>query len=529
MISGVGSLLSGLGTRPDLTPFYYMGKTPVYNLPYLEAGNILPDGTYKRSSKDEKTKATIIENTLVGLLRTHGRLSFMATDGIAEEAHNHAANMLIVKATYPLAIINNIVVGFDQIGTEISWSGLSQTGSNWLWLSLVEEGESNFGYKSSIAFRDVTAQFTVDNPNPPDNRSVLYATFTSGIGINLNPVNKTPFTIVSDHVFNGQDPHGLILNQQYLNTSGLEIINQFNWDSSVASGQPNILYKNSITYETTATLGVGCEIIASGISGNILSGSFPNGLMHQNEYTISNLAVIGNCSVTYSGLSVSGSSFHDDISLGSGITMDGVYPYILAKLISKTSLSGGSAYHTHALLDLAEGTSSLFPKYDGQAFQPTPYGDSLDRVIYNTDLENGPTLRREFNTGYRGATYVQSPNMKIFIRQYMPQGYDKLDKIEVHHKVMHNGLYYYYKHPKLTARIIDAAGNAWTPYQGANLHIVSGSEGSLYMTISGIDQTNLAPNYPFDLELTMTAPISYASGTTVLLGEIVTYYTSQSN
>lgn len=528
MISGVGSLLSGLGSRPDLTPFYYMGKTSVYNLPYLTTSNLLEDGTYKRSAKDDKSKATIIENTLVGLLRTHSRLSFMVTDGIAEEAHNHAENMLIVKATYPLAIINSVVVGFDQIGTEVSWSGLSQTGSNWLWLSLVEEGESNYNYKSSIAFRDMTTQFTIDDPNPPNNRCVLYGTFTSGIGINLNPVNKTPFTIVSDHVDDYQDPHGLILNQQYLNTSGLEIINQQTWNSSIASGQPNILYKNSLTYETTATLGVGCEINSSGLHINIMSGSFPNGLMHQSEYKVSDLAIIGTCTIV-SGLSTSGSTFYDDISMGSGTTIDGSYAYLLTKLISKISLSGGSVYHTHALLDLAEGTPSLYPKYDGQAFQPTPYGDSLDRIIYNTELESGPTLKREFTTGYRGATYVQSPNMKMFIRQYMPQGYDKLDRIEVHHKLMKNGIYDSYAYPTVTARIIDSVGTAWTPYQGANLHIVSGNEGSLYMTISGIDQTNLAPNYPWDLELTMTAPTSYASGTVILLGEIVTYYTSQSS
>jgi hypothetical protein len=68
---------------------------------------------------------------------------------------------------------------------------------------------------------------------------------------------------------------------------------------------------------------------------------------------------------------------------GSGTTIDGARAYLLTKLISKTSLSGGSVYHTHALLDLAEGTPSLYPKYDGQAFEPTPYGDFLDRVIYN--------------------------------------------------------------------------------------------------------------------------------------------------
>lgn len=521
MISGVGSLLSGMGSRPDLTPFIYKGKTPVYNIPYLTTSNIQADGTYQRSTKDEKTKAKIIENTLTGLIRTHDRLSFMITDGIAEEAHNHQENMLIVKATYPLAIINNIAVGFDQIESEIAWSGLSNTGSNWLWLSLIEEDETNYGYKSSITFRDLTTQFTVDDSNPPNTRCVLYGTFTSGIGINLSPVNKTGFSLVIDHVYNDIDPHGLILNQQWLNTSGLEIINQQTWNSDITSGQPNILYKNNIIYETTATLGVGCNIISSGLNINILSGDFPNGLMHESEYNVSDLTLVGNC-VIVSGLSISGSTFYQDISLSSGITIDGTYPYLLAKLISKNTLSGGSIYHTHTLLDTAEGTSSLYPKYSGQVFQPNPANNLNDRVIYNIELENAPTLRREFNTN--------TPSMKIFIRQYMPQGYNKLDRIEVHHKLMRNSKFWY-RASRLTARIIDATGDVWTPYQGHNLHIVSGVEGQLCMTISGIDQTNLAPNYPWDLELSITPVYSsyYASGSVVLLGEIITHYTSQNS
>jgi len=527
MISGVGSLLSGFGSRPDLTPFVYHGITPVYNLPYLTTGNVQADGTYQRSSKDEKLKASIIENTLEGLLRTHDRLSFMVSDGIAEEAHNHQENMLIVKVLYPLAVINSVVVGFDYTTSEVAWSGLSNTGSNWLWLSLIEEDETNYNYKSSIAFRDMTTQFTVDDPNPPNTRCVLYGTFTSGIGINLTPVNKTEFNLVIDHVENPTDPHGIILNQQWLNTSGLEIINQHTWDSDIASGQPNILYKNSITYETTATLGLGCDIISSGISGNILSGSFPNGLMHRTSYNIFDLATIGTCVVT-SGLSISGSTFFDTMSLGSGITMDGARPHLLAKLISKNSLSGGSMYHTHALLDLAEGTTSLYPKYEGQAFQPTPSDGVSDKIIYNTELESSPTLKRVF------AATTSTPNLKLYLRQYMPQGYDKLDRIEVHHKLMKNGHNFWQTYPTLTARIIDATGAAWIPYQGANLHIVSGTEGQLYMTISGINQTNLAPNYPWDLELSINAPLWlgypwYASGTATLLGEITTYYTSQSS
>jgi len=347
-MSTFGTITSGLdGTRPDFNPNVYLGETSVYQIPHPNAANVATVG-FQVSASDEKSAANIIENQLVGISRGHLNRdslgnSFVTFDGVVQDKSNHPENNLIISVSGVEAYIDNVYVGAKI--NEFSWSGLSHSGTNFLWLSSVEDPVNKAGRRSSKSFRDFETLSTTSS-TPPNDHSVLAAAFTSGLSINVNPLEKIQFVTVATHVNDETNPHGPKLFQDDIQVSGITVLNRYQWDEStsgslITSGfnPQNLTYLQNVTQFGIMTV--------SGITLNIHSGSVTGTFFDNLQDLTINKARIGTLCVT-SGLSVSGSIFRDNIDVADGKTVDGLDFKEMPPLVSQTCLSGNPPPHIHS-------------------------------------------------------------------------------------------------------------------------------------------------------------------------------------
>lgn len=502
-ISGIGVIESGLeGLRPVLLPVKYAGSTSIYNLPYLTDQDIVSKGESAVSASEEGRKAIIVENHLIGVTRAHTPAALngaIAFQGVYTDKSNHPLHNLIVSVSGIAALCNNIYIGDNK--QEYVWSGLDHTSVNYLWLSLIEEPLTKGNYQSSRQFRDFEARSTttLTPPANPDG-SVLAATYLSGVGVNSNPYGITKFISVLDHLNQNQNPHGLTWFQNLLTCSGIQVLNPSIWNSSsggLSSGLTffDLKYLNNVTQYG--------KLIVSGIYGNIFSGN-TSGTFFQN---LVNLTVdpgeVGYLTVV-SGSNISGSIFHNIMNMNSGVPIDTVDLDTLKHLVSTNLLSGSSItgipLHKH-FLGYSTVSNIIEPKYPGSVLVPIKsLGRRADKNWeYNNDLGTYlPTLRHKGNsTGL------------IYIRQYMPYGYNAIDSFEITSKIDGGA-------PASTVGIRNCVGTLLTPKLG---NALTGS-GLSTVTVSGFDQTGFSQLMPYDLEIILNT----TSGVSQYLGSIKTNY-----
>ena len=508
-ISGIGVIESGLdGFRPILLPQKYSGYTPIYDLPFPTDSDIATKKGGAVSASETLKHNKIIENQLVGISRTHTPAATGGTvvfQGVYTNKSSHPLNSLIVSVSGISALKNNIYMG--DVAKEYVWSGLSNTGVNYLWLSVVEQLNTLPGYQSSRQYRDWEARSTNSLDNPPNvpEGSVLVATFLSGVGINDNPYGITKFIPVVDHVNNNQNPHGLLLNQDQMLISGITVLDSSIWNSNLSGAGLNsgltfysVQYLNSLTQFG--------NLICSGILGNVFSGN-TSGSIFQNMVNLSvDPGTIGFLTIC-SGLNVSGSIFHNFMKVNSGISIDTIDLDSLQHLISQTSLSGSSfqgiPLHTHFKGYPAQ-SNVIEPKYPGMVVFPQgSTGRRADKVWeYNTDLGPYlPTLRHKL-----------AAQGLVYIRQYIPYGYNKIDSIQITNKIDPGC-------PASTVAVRDCIGTSLIPKLGNALT----SSGMIVTTVSGFSQAGFSHLMPFDVEITLNS----TSGLSQYLGSIKTNFIAQ--
>ncbi len=508
-VSGIGVIESGIDgiTRPTLIPTRYSQKTDIYNIPYISDDIISARGEEAVSAKEYKNKDNILENQLIGISRTHSPYAsdgFIAFNGVFFDKSNHGANNLIVSVSGIEAYCNNVYIGGKT--TEYAWSGLSHNQANYLWLSVEEQDTNIIDYLSSRRFREFSTRSTTtpDKPVGPEG-SVLAATYLSGVGINTISWYKAPFTLPIDHVSVNQNPHGTKLFQDYMMTSGIDVLNASIWNSAVGSGLTlnsgtrfyNVTYLNDLVQQGT--------FICSGILGNVLSGNLSGTLFSQNLFNMeADPANVGYLIVA-SGLNVSGSLFRQSMNVNSGISVDTVDLTTLLPLSTGLCLSGSSVsgvpIHKHFFGGTPTYYNVIEPKYPGGILTPiNSIGNRADRNFdYNTDFGDfRPTLR------CKGIS-----DANIYLRQYMPYGYNNLESIEITNKIDAGST-------PITVDIRDCVGNLVSPRQGNVLT----SSGTMVTTVSGFSQAGFSQLMPFDLEITAPA----TSGKSCYFGTIKTNF-----
>lgn len=497
-VSGIGVLTSGLigVTRPTRTPLHY-DKTSIYNIPFFYAG------LTKVSATDTGAFAQIVENQLTGISRGHSVVDTVIRDGRFQDRSNHPAHNLIVSVTSGLtAYINGIYIGDG--GTELSWSGLSHAGANYLWAGLVEDFSAISGTTSSRQFRELTTFSNSSATQVQD--AVLVATYTSGVGIDINPSTKQRMLWLADHVADNQNPHGGLWLQDYMLVSGLEVIGSgqdlflnsgTRWNGlGIQSGVPFRLNQinrgpDTITFDNDLLFNPGANLITSGVDGTIASGTniattLLKDLFKSNVVTqIQNLN-LGNV-VVISEFAVSGSTFRQNIAVAPTRTVDGVDLSRLVPLISGSSISGNPVYHTHSLLSTSGVFTSISPKYPGSVFIPV------------NSINSGPSYKFEYNFDLGTPTLRVKPTVTtaaaIYIREWMPQGYNTLESLNLTYQI-DSGLPS--SSPAL-CQIRDSLGVLYNPRAGYTLT----SSGLSTITVSGFAQSGFSQNLPFDVELTV--------------------------
>lgn len=496
-----GTLLSGTeGTRPNLIPFKYSGETTKYQIPYATYGDAAAPN-FKVSSKEENRQLQIVENQMLGGVRAHfPSTGFVVFDGNFADKSNHPANNLIVSVSGISSFVNSVYIG--ERDKEYSWSGLSHAGTNYLFMSMVEQDVTTIGRLSSRQYRDFETRSNTTGSLPvgPES-SILIATYTSGVGINTNPVGKTKMTLLVDHI-NTPDPHGTKWFQSSALISGLTVLSPQIWDYDATSGIFSGMFHN-VKYLQTLTIASGTSITTSGILGNVQSGNLNFTLFGNlvNKTIDTYQGVVGTLTIVsgYTNSGLGTNLFRNHMHLTNDKRIDGFSAISGAPLISQTMLSGNNWYHVHSLDTNSGLRVSITPKYPGLVFSKpvSPIGLGTGYPFErNTDLGNWvPTLRHKAQT-----------DSTIYIRNFMPTGYNTLDSIETTYRIDSGSR-------PIELKVRDSGGNLLTPYQG----FVLSSSGIHTMTTSGFPQTSLSQNLPFDLEYTFRA----ISGTNQYLGGIV--------
>lgn len=521
--SGIGVLVSGIpyqsrGTVPTLTPAYYNVKTENYQIPVGPYINGIVVGI---SSKDEKTSSLILENTLLGISRVHTsrQNTGVLIEGNYADFSDYRVQNLIIGVSGIGGYISNIFVG-NTPGI-YAWSGLSATGTNYLWMSLVEQSNTNAGYLSSRQYNQFECRSTTDGNAPvgPEG-SMLVATYTSGTGVNSNPYGKPKLGMVGDHVANNTNPHRDPLNNTLIQCSGINVLGYNIWNYNATSGMaPSGIPFNNLTYLNQLTID-GNIFRVSGINGNIQSGNLFGTFFSGFQNLFVDPGNIGVLNVT-SGVSISGATFNNNIILANGVTIGSstnglaIVPITLSPLLSHTCLSGNPKLHYHALNDFSGINVNISPKYFGATFNPpVVLGNGV-----NTSHGFGSNFAFEYNYDlgmFKPTLRCKSPSpSNVYIRTFVPLGYNRLESVDVTYAIDSGS-------NPILLNIRDSQGALQTPLLGG----VLSSSGILTAHMSGISPSaKFSQGLPLDLEFTLNG----ISGTNQYLGNIVLHYRAQSS
>ncbi len=273
----ISTIESGLNhERVDKPLTYYTLKTDVYQLPIWDVN------ATKSSATEKRRAAETTENQLTGIYGTHinGGLDgngVVVRNGAFIDASNHPENFLIGILSGTELVINSIYVGDKyNTGKELIFSGLSTVGTNYLWGTLIEQNPLNFDYLSSRQYSDIGARIT-NTLSPPQDDSVLLGTYVSGVGFSNALANR--FVTCKEHVDNSQNPHGPILSQDELVSSGVYVYNNPDRSTKVPYVNLPVLSGTIINYEYLQNVrhqGFGNNIYVEGdLFGTTLSGVGP--------------------------------------------------------------------------------------------------------------------------------------------------------------------------------------------------------------------------------------------------------------
>jgi hypothetical protein len=269
----------------------YSYETPKYFLPAQAVGDII-------EGQEEQRQANIIDTQLYGVMRSNNRGHGVIATGTFTGHFDSDNSCVVVSEAKPKyaveALINQTYVYSIN---PFQFDGLANNTKYYLYIRLIEQATG----KSSVELGEFTTYASASAIAPSDGILIATATTTdTTITIDSNPVEMITIPILSDHVADNTDPHGVMLYQSWLT-----VVN-----SLVSSG---VAQFNAMTSD-----------IFSGNTAfisNLLSGT---GTARFNSLFISGTTTIqGDVSVTGSLLFPNGITLHANVSVDSGIEVDG--------------------------------------------------------------------------------------------------------------------------------------------------------------------------------------------------------------
>lgn len=284
----------------------YANRTDRYDIPTIGRGEYI-------SESDEARAAQIIETQLSGAIAAHSgghgvfRVGFFSTSG--------DDNGFIVKLSPnggTPAAEGFIRLIYFKVTQDIEWPIVGD-GVHKLFLQLVEDETA-----SSRQFGDVVVGSTLAADIPDDALLIAEATVSgSSITVDDQPADRLNIDKLADHIAQSVNPHTSLLTQDQMVISGLTVQNAVIQTLEVLGSlklSGLAIFQDQVQMQQD--LIVGGNLVVSGVAF-FTDGVFLNGTSFAEQMVVANLDVT-------SGVDFRNrTTFHDDLIIDSGITIDG--------------------------------------------------------------------------------------------------------------------------------------------------------------------------------------------------------------
>lgn len=338
-----------------------------YQLPAAQTGDII-------TGSEEEKKANIIDTQLQGAILAHSGGHGILQEGTYTTTlvSGNGSFVQVSPTSSSPALAGFIQQIFFKENNSISWLGLPANSSTDLLVRVVESAT-----ESSRQFGDVSTFSQTAGASIPGDALLVGSVVTSGLSISLDtgPANKVFLRTVADHVAINNNPHGSKLFQNQLVCSGLTVLTS----GVIGTLFANQIVTSGITISGTLTV-QGAMTVQNALTVN--GNTVLSGLTTLVNLTANNLVTQ---TLYVSGLS----EFRNNVTLGSGISIDGIDPSTLTFLIDGNNADYNAAIgkkgHTHSLLSgVAEGYTYCAA---GRAIESQLSGITLisfDNTFYRT-------------------------------------------------------------------------------------------------------------------------------------------------
>lgn len=389
----------------------YGNETSLYKLRTPALGDYI-------SPSEEFRTARIIENELYGGVRAHSGGHGVVRSGnwqlLADDA-NYKAILNEVKAEGKPAVEGFINQIYFFSNESLSWEGLVNGNTYYLCVQLIETVDTSTRlHKKVLPIANNTGLI----PDDAVLIAVMYLNEPGSTLVDKNPLGRINIPILGDHIADNKDPHGAILNQSFVVSSGVSTLGYLYYralevDNLLISG--NGLISGNLTVLGNFT-----------ISGDvILFGNIAYNEIVTQQLKCDSL-ITGNLQVN-SGLDCFAPSlFRQNIQLASGVTIDGFDPSVGVGLIDG---SNADALHTHVLGSLGVNLKiiNLSPEYgntvlSGGAISGV-YGIFVPARVYDDNMYDW------YPRNVSGTAAFTQTKIRL------PMDFDRLDRVMVRHGV----------------------------------------------------------------------------------------------
>lgn len=445
------------------------------------------------SPNEEQRTAQIIENQLYGAIRVHSGGHGIMRSGnwqLVQNGPNYDAILLEVKSQGKPAIEGFVNQIYFFSNDALTWSGLSNNTTYYLYVQMIETDSL-----STRFHKKVVTGYNTTGLIPQDALlvAVMYVNEPGSSIVERNPLGRLNIYSLGDHIADNQDPHGPFLNQSFITCSGIDIAGYLKYRSLIVSQE--IISGNSVLSGNLQVLG------NLNVSGNLLlaGGISYNSLSVQN-LTVPTKLTVGNLEVA-SGLDVySPAIFRQNISLSSGVCVDGFDPSVGITLIDG---SNADHLHTHVIGSLGVNLKGVFlsPEFRNTITS----GDALTTL---SGIFQGSRAYNDNYYSWYGRTTGVSAVLSTKIR--LPQDFYRLDRI-----VARTGVGY-----------IGSGNNVGFYLYDKDSNLVPATTSTQFATSGLVDQTM---NYSGGSliggqTVTLVSRLCGSSGVATLLGDVALWY-----
>ena len=471
----------------------YSSRTSKYNIPVPRTGDII-------ESTEEKRIAEIIEHQLIGAITAHSGGSGVIAEGtyVATFVSDNSTVTLSTNAQTSYSLESFIDKVYQRTNKTLIWDALTNNDTHYLFAILIEDPDNGL---SSRQFGDVKAISNTSGSIPANGILLAVVTITgSSISLNITPTTKKYIYTVAEHMSISNNPHGTLLQQNVILSSGI-VVN----DLYAQLVEVNQIIASGIQLYNT-DLGIAGTLNVTGegtFSGTLFAraGMFVKELLQAKNAIASGLVVIGE------------STFHNNVYIMSGSTFDGIDPGSLRFLLDGSNADWDP-------IDLIQGhRHSSFVEISGTTVGLIPFAP-----VYHMKTDSGqvlptqyydPTTESNLEKVVIDGADQEISQMKIF-RIPVPDDFISFSGINIRHAEDIDGL------TKVNLQLLDTSGEIIDLYPN---QIFKPSATLEYEKVFPVEQIyNVIDPGQF---LTFTYDYRVASGTSQSIdytAEILLYY-----